>query len=155
MGNDWRGSIIAEAQAGTAVQSVEITLQPNDIMNMLNNPVTILPAQGPGTQTFPIFAVLQYDQNTTDYNLGSATQFFIGPAPNPMVNNVLQPCGTNLINGSNGPGSQVAVMPQANVVLVPIAAVENVDLVITQNGNTEFTMGDGTLFVVMYYIMCV
>lgn len=136
-----------------SLNSFVTTLTQTQLETMLAHPPTVVPPQGTNFMLHPVFATLQYMPNSVDYTLGDVTQFFIGPAGSPTVNNVLQPISATLMDGSGGPGDVIAVSPAANVAQGQEPIFANTALVITHNGTGELTGGDGTATVTVYYVV--
>lgn len=129
------------------------TLTATQILNLKGTPVEVVPAFGDGFMTVPLTATMQYIPTTVDYTLNGATQLFIGNPTNPLTTDILQPASTALLDGTNGPGSVVAVMPATNAGLSNKSWFNNSNLVLTQNGSVELTNGDGILVVKVYYVL--
>jgi hypothetical protein len=158
---DWKSDIVQQAVdrinaqiAATPVVflTTKLVLKASDLLAMLATPITLLPAPGMGLMYQPILATLEYNPVSVDYTLGDVTKFCIGPAGGPTSLNVLQSVSSTLVDGSGGPGPVIAVAPATNVVVSAKSSFENQALVIAHDGTGEFSTGDGTVTVTLYYI---
>lgn len=58
----------ALAWASPTVQTVQVSLTPAQLLALNSNPITLVPAQGPGTLIVPIAATANYTFGTTPYS---------------------------------------------------------------------------------------
>jgi len=132
-------------------QSVMV-ITADQLLNAKASPPMVLASVDDDVMAQEIFAVVSYQSLTTDYTLGDATQFYIGPRSSPTSNYCLQPFGTNLIDGTFTP-PVIAKVPAVNPLVNSQAFFPSQDLVLTHNGSAELSGGDGILTVRLYYIL--
>jgi hypothetical protein len=122
------------------------------LLNAKASPPTVLASVDDAIMAQEIFAVISYQHLTTDYTLGDATEFCIGPRSSPMTNCTLQPFDTDLIDGTFTP-PVIAKVPAINPLINTQSFFPSQDLVLTHNGSAELSGGDGILTVRLYYIL--
>ena len=127
-----------------------MVFNPSDLLNALANPPIILPAVDADLIAQELYAQAIYTHLTTDYTLGDATLFYIGPRSSPTSNYVLQPFGTNLVDGTFT-SPVIAKIPAINPVVNSLSFFQDQDLVLTHNGSGELTDGDGIVVVRLFY----
>jgi hypothetical protein len=123
-----------------------------DLLNAKAGPPTVLAAVDDSIMAQELFAVISYQHVSTDYTLGDATQFYIGPRSSPKTNYCLQPFGTNLVDGTFTP-PVIAKVPAVNPLVNSQSFFPSEDLVLTHNGSGELSGGDGILTVRLFYTL--
>lgn len=133
------------SQSGGQVQVASVTLTSAQLLHLKATPVQLVPAPGPGMVINAISATLQYKAGTIPYTgpggngiaisvPGESSSFLVGPA----VGFIDQ--STDHINQLS-PGGPV--FSRANA--------ENAALIIRNNDAGEWSGGDGTVIVTVYY----
>jgi hypothetical protein len=129
--------------AQTAVQSASVTLNSVQLQHLKVTPVQLVAAPGSGKLLNLVSLAGQYKSGGTAYTLGSGGDFIaaLGNAP---LNIRLNAAGfidqtSNHIqfNSPSGLGSQ--------------SSMENEALTISNNGSAEWSDGDGSVIVTVYY----
>jgi hypothetical protein len=145
-------NIDSALSSGGAFKTASVSISSAQLLAMMGTPVQILPAM-PGCIVQPMAAMFQYIAVTTGYALGDATSLYIGSVVNPIdVTNVLQPIPGTILDGATVPGNVVGLFPASNVLVTAQSWFENQALVLTHNGSSELTLGDGTAVVTVCFM---
>ena len=116
------------------------------LLNAKASPPTVLASVDDNVMAQEIFAVISYQHVGTDFTLGDATEFCIGPRSSPITDYSLQAFGTNLVDGTFTP-PVIAKVPAINPLVNSQAFFPSQDLVLTHNGSAELSGGYGILTV--------
>lgn len=144
------GQLYADGIPLGGVPLLPVQISSAQLKNMKALPITILPALPSGVMAQPLFATFQYKPVSVDYELGDAGNLFIGSAVQPTSLYTLAPLAADILDGSN-PGNLIGKMPASNVLVAPQSQFENQALVLTHDGSSEITSGDGTVVVTLAY----
>ena len=141
----------AENPAGMVVaKQVTVTLTSAQLLALSTNPITIIPAPGPGMFIFPTYYTMAYHFGTVAYAGSGSCSFIYGPPP------VVNP--TNLITLYNWTAATSGIIHNAASCtfigicgegLTPYTTVNNAAVVFT--APTAITGGDGTIAITLNY----
>jgi hypothetical protein len=136
-------STVFAQTSDSTVERTTVTLNSGQLLHLKATPIQLVPAPGSGKLLNLVSIVVQYKSGITPFTVETAGDFSLSLG---TVNiNVTLPSrgfidqNTNHVemnNGSQG-GSQ--------------SAVENQSLLISNNGSGEWTDGDGSVIVTVYY----
>jgi hypothetical protein len=136
--------ILSWNSIGTQTATVVVTSA--QLLALHATPVTIIPAAGAGTLISIVNATLEYNFNTTAYVVPGTSQLQL------LINNLevgTDIAATGLLDQA---ASTVASTTAANQSTgVAMATLSNNALVIQNSVGPEYTTGDGTLTVTVYY----
>lgn len=135
--------------SGGRFKTVSIAISAAQLSALKGTPAVLIPAVS-GVAVIPLAASLQYIPVSADYALGDATFLYIGSSVNPIsVTNVLPPIPADILAGAGGPGNTLAFCPGSQVLKTAQSWFDNQAMVLTHNGTSELTLGNGTAVVTL------
>jgi hypothetical protein len=136
------------AQTGGAVQSATITLTSGQISSLRAAPTGLVAAPGVGKVISPLSMVVHYNAGTNPFSIpsGGNFHFTLGPLANDEV--AFPPVGGE--GFIDQPSNHEAVRAGASAGDTE-AKLENQDLRVTNDGGAEWSGGDGTVTITVYY----
>jgi hypothetical protein len=137
----------ALGQSAGPVQTATVTLTSAQLRALHSTPVQLIPAPGSGQMVAPISVVFQYKAGASPYTItgGGRVAVYLG-APNNLVTQVdaarFLDQTTSQVFMSEGIGG-IGSSQQG--------AVENASVMVENDSTTEWTGGDGTVTISVYY----
>jgi hypothetical protein len=128
-------------------QVATVTLSAAQLASLHGTPVSVVAAPGPGKTLAPFSAVFQYKAGSNPYTVtpNSHVLLYLGQT----LNNVTQANATHFIDQT---GSQVFMLEGiGGVGISPQATLENAPLLAENDSPSEWTGGDGTVTITVYY----
>jgi hypothetical protein len=139
--------------SGGRLKTYTVAISSAELLAMKGSPVVLIPAVS-GSAPMPLGASLQYIPVSADYALGEATSLYIGSSVNPIsVTNILPPIPADILAGAGGPGNTLALCPGTQVLTSAQSWFDNQAMVLTHNGTSELTLGNGTAVVTLSLFM--
>jgi hypothetical protein len=135
------------AQTAGPVQTASVTLTSAQLRSLHGSPVQLIAAPGTGQALAPISVVFQYKAGSSVYTIpgGGRLALYIS-APQNLVTQVsaagFLDQSTSQIFMSEGIGG-IGSSPQGTL--------ENASMMAANDGSTEWTNGDGTVTITVYY----
>jgi hypothetical protein len=131
-------------QASGAVLNATVTLTSAQLQQLHSSPVSVVAAPGVGQFINVLSFAVQYKAGSAPYVLAGGGNFAIAPK---FVNASAVPA-VGLINQSTNGVAMSGEYPQATV---SQSALENKPMTVQNDTGTEWTGGDGTVTVTVYY----
>jgi len=138
------------AQSAASVQSASITLSSAQTQSLKGSPVTLVAAPGAGNCLSVLSAVLQYKAGSAPYAVSGGGHFSLlfGSAPGasgPVESSDLS--ATGFIDQAQ---NQIRI-PRLSAMANAQSGVENAALAISNDGDAEWSAGNGTVTITVYY----
>ena len=125
------------------MKRIQRTLTSSELLALKTSPVQLLPSPGPGKRYAIFLALALYNFVTTPYTLNGGTDLQIcndaTPAAALRVDGMITLSADTICAGTPVTGAYYA------------SGAKDVPLKIANQGPAEFTAGDGTLLIVVYY----
>jgi hypothetical protein len=131
-------------QASGAVLSASVTLTPAQLQQLHSSPVQVVAAPGTGQFINVLSFAVQYKAGSAPYTLAGGGNFAIAPK---FVNASAIPAVGLIDQATNGVATS-GEYPQATV---PQSALENKPMSVQNDTGTEWSAGDGTVTITVYY----
>lgn len=147
--SNFGGLVPDNGSAGsTGFHQVKVTLTSAQLLALKATPITIVAAPGAGLMIQVDALSFYYKFGATGYTLNAGTlKLFMGPAANAKALCASQ--ATGLID--QAANRAVPFVALLNPGALTDAQALNVDLVVANDGAAEFTLGDGTVDVIVAY----
>ena len=135
-------------QASGAVLNATVTLTSAQLQQLHSSPVQVVAAPGVGQFINVLSFAVQYKAGSTPYTLAGGGNFAIAPK---FVNGSAVPAVGLIDQSTNG----VATSGEYLQATVPQSALENKPMAIQNDTGTEWSNGDGTVTITVYYTVVV
>lgn len=135
------------AIGGDMLLSTQRTFTPAEIQNLLATPIQLLPAPGAGKMHLPIAANFNYTHGAVPFANAAAQNLLIDAAGNPNSAGLLMDASEigQILHDSIWWDDRSATHDDRTIFL-------NQNITLSQQGPLEYTGGDGTFRITLYYV---
>jgi len=143
-------SLLAQG-TGAGVQTATVTLSAAQLQHLRASAVQLVPAPGAGSFLNPLSIVAQYKFGTVSYGVPDGGQFSAAIGNVPTGINLAAAGFIDQVTNQIQIGGSAASPGFVPGWTWPQSALENQALVVSNNGGSEWTSGDGTVTITVIY----
>jgi hypothetical protein len=144
-------SLVAADIPGAVLSVATLTLTATQIKNLHGTPIQIVAAPGAGKMLLPVSATLQYKFGTVAYaNVTSANIAIAASGVLGSTNEPIQFTAEGLIDQT---ASEIAIGASDSEAMAQSAVSGAALVVANEGGSGEFTTGDGTITITLWYMV--